>query len=370
MNSAVSSVSNATVQSIFAAELSTFKAEHMLSTSQLKAAQHIMDCRTPAMGGHVNQCDHCGHRIIVYNSCRDRSCPVCQTFRQVKWLNSQEQNYLDVHAFHLVFTVPPELNSLFLSNQKEMYDLLFKASSRTVLQLCSEKKYLGAVPGMTSALHTWGQNLSYHPHIHMAVTGGGLTDFGTWQPARKKFFLPVKVLSARFRTVFLSMLKESFPDTDPQLLNEMWKKDWVVWCKKATDGLSGTLNYLGRYVNRVAISNDRILSFENGIVSFRWKDYADSGRKKIMKLSAAEFIRRFLLHVLPKGFRKIRHYGLYASRDKKARLALCRRLTNSKDPAPPLSTEQLLRKMFGKSFGICPVCHVGTMQMSYEPLIE
>ncbi len=258
----------------------------------------------------------------------------------------------------MVFTVPEELNSLFLHGQEEMYALLFKAASETVMELCTDQKYLGAVPGITAVLHTWGQNLCFHPHIHMIVSGGGLTALGKWVLSRKKFFLPVRILSAKFCGKFMALL-QARRSLSCGLLDVCYSKNWVVYCKPPFGSAEKVLDYLGRYTHRVAISNNRILSLEDGKVTFRWRDYSDGNNVKLMTLDAEEFIRRYLLHVLPKEFRKLRHYGLYAPRNKLERLKQCRRLTGTPAPEAAMSVVERLCNLLGKDFDLCPCCKIG-----------
>lgn len=346
------------VQDIFRQFGTEYRKTHPLTPVQAKAFRAICSCRTAALGAHLDTCSHCGFVRISYNSCRNRHCPKCQTLAKEQWVDRQREDLLDIHYFHIVFTVPAQLKSAFLHDQRTMYDLLFRAASETVLELCADKKYLGAKPGITAVLHTWGQNLQFHPHIHMIVTGGGLTPYEKWQASKKKFFLPVRVLSSKFRGKFMALFQQLFPDADPPLLNTCYCKKWVVYCKPPFGNAENVVKYLGRYTHRVAISNHRILSLKDGKVTFLWRDYSHGNRLKPMTLDAFEFIRRFLLHVLPGGFRKIRHYGLTAARHKKHRLALCRRLTNSK-PTKLSTIEQLLSEMFGPDFDLCPCCGIG-----------
>lgn len=352
------------VQDIFAAHFDGYAAKHRISLTQWKAAQNIMSCRTAKLGAHVDVCDKCGYTRISYNSCRDRHCPKCQTYAKELWLDGQRRDLLNTHYFHVVFTVPEELNSLLLHGPKEMYALLFKAASETVMELCADQKYLGAVPGITAVLHTWGQNLCFHPHIHMIVSGGGLTALGKWVSSRKKFFLPVRVLSAKFRGKFMALL-QARRSLSRGLLDVCYSKNWVVYCKPPFGSAEKVLDYLGRYTHRVAISNNRILSLEDGKVTFRWRDYSDGNKVKRMTLDAEEFIRRYLLHVLPKEFRKLRHYGLYAPRNKQERLKLCRRLTGTPAPEAAMPVVERLRNLLGKDFDLCPCCKIG--HLSREP---
>lgn len=344
------------VQDIFRQYGAEYLHKHSLSPVQAKAFRAICNCRTAALGAHLDTCDHCGFVKISYNSCRNRHCPKCQALSREQWIEKQRSYLLNTGYFHVVFTVPNELNALLLRNQQTAYSLFFKAVSQTLLELCADRKYLGATPGITAVLHTWGQNLAYHPHIHCIVTGGGLTSTGKWKSSRKKFFLPVKVLARKFRGKFLAFLKLagfSFPQ-------ELYHKDWVVYCKPPFHNSSKVIDYLGRYTHRVAISNSRILQLQDHSVSFSWRDYRDHNRMKVMKLDALEFIRRFMLHILPQGFRKIRHFGILASRDKSARISLCRKLTATSFPlTPAVSIIDSLRKIAGNDFDLCPCCRIG-----------
>jgi predicted RNA-binding Zn-ribbon protein involved in translation (DUF1610 family) len=313
------------------------------SFQQLKAFRAILRCRTAALGGHRDACPNCGHQAISYNSCRNRHCPKCQTQARERWLAARERELLTTSYFHVVFTVPHELNLLALENPRLFYDLLFTASAQTLLEIATDRKHLGAEIGVISILHTWGQNLLLHPHIHCAIPAGGLSpDHRCWIRPRYPFFLPVKVLSRVFRGKFLAALKRlhsrnklccSGPAAalaDPQqfakLMRRLHRHDWVVYAKPAFGGPMQVLRYLGRYTHRVAISNHRLLAFEQERVTFRWKDYARGGKQGEMTLSATEFLRRFFLHVLPRGFVRIRHFGFLANRFRASRLTLGRQL--------------------------------------------
>ena len=310
---------------------------------QRKAFRAIQRCRTAALGGHVDLCPQCGHRDISYNSCRNRSCPKCQTQAHERWLAARKQELLPTNYFHVVFSVPHELNVLALDNSRLFYDLLFTASAQTLLEVAADPQHLGAEIGVISILHTWGQNLLLHPHIHCAIPAGGLApDHTRWIRPRYPFFLPVKVLSRVFRGKFLAGLKcfyrskklqcagPSAALADPrqfaQLLRRLYRQDWVVYAKPAFGGPLQVLRYLGRYTHRVAISNHRLLAFDGEHVTFRWKDYAHDGKWKQMTLAASEFLRRFFLHILPKGFVRIRHFGFLANCSRARRLSLCRQL--------------------------------------------
>jgi hypothetical protein len=365
------------VQHIFQKYGDEFVQYHKLSITQQKAFRAISSCRTSALGAHVDTCDKCGYEKISYNSCRNRHCPKCQTFEKEVWLDRQSASLLDCGYFHVVFTVPAQLNPVFYQNQRAMYGLLFRAASETLMELCADEKYLGATPGVTAVLHTWGQNLCYHPHLHCVVTGGGLTKIGTWRCSRKKFLVPVKVLAKKFRGKFLALLQRekldffgehrnlNSPSEFSALLQKLYETGWIAYCKPPFGNAQKVLDYLGRYTHRVAISNNRIVSCENGKVTFRYRDYADGNKNKVMTLPADEFIRRFLMHVLPRGFRKIRHFGLFASRDKSQRIKLCKRLTGSKFTARRETPEQRLERILGKDFNLCPCCKRG--HLAREP---
>jgi len=337
-----------------------------LSPSQAKAFHRIRLCRTSSLGSHALVCEECGSMDVSFNSCRDRHCPKCQHSVQEKWVEAQMSKLLPVGYFHVVFTIPQELNSLILQNQAILYSLLIQSAGHTLMELAKDPKYLGATIGVTSVLHTWGQNLSFHPHVHCIVPGGGLSNDGLrFVRSRKKFFIPVKVISKKFRGKFLDLLIKAYELGEIAFFNEasklalrsnflalvkpLYDLKWVAFSKKPFKSPAHVVRYLGRYTHRVAISNSRILSFDGQSVSFAWKDYKDGGKSKVMTLEAAEFSRRFLLHVLPDRFVKIRHYGLLCSRNIKSKLFKCMRLTGNK--SLPLSTLKVQ-----KDSKICRCC--------------
>jgi len=347
-------------------------------------------CRTATLGGHKDQCDHCGHLEISYNSCRNRHCPKCQTLRKERWIEARSEDLLPIPYFHVAFTIPSELNPLLSMNRKILYDLLFRSLSETLAELANDPKHLGAEIGSIGILHTWGQNLMDHPHIHCIVTGGGLSsDKSRWVSSRKRFFLPVRVISALFKGKFLDFLKKCFksgalvfPDRISHLkqpgdfeifMRRLYHQKWVVYCKPPFDGVKGVLQYLGRYTHRIALSNNRILNIRNGHVSFLWRDYADQNRLKTMTLKAEEFIRRFLLHVLPSRFVRIRHFGLLANRKRKETIALCRQILGEGNPPTQQESrketwQQQLFRICGIDVTRCPVCQIGRMCL-IEPLL-
>lgn len=323
---------------------------HPVSPAQEAVLRHIETCRTAALGGHADTCDSCGHVRISYNSCRDRHCPKCQSLAKAAWLERRREHLLPVPYFHVVFTVPAELNPLMLGNKRQTFAILFEAAAQTLKTLASDPRHLGAEIGVTAVLHTWGQNLGFHPHLHCVVTGGGLSPDGqTWVTpksrgkARKKPFLfPVKVISRLFRGKFLAALEKarmagklSFdggtktlarPQAWRRFRDGLYKKEWIVYAKQPFAGPEQVFSYLGRYTHKVAISNHRLLKMKDGKVTFALKSYAEGGKKGVLTLEATEFLRRFLLHVLPKNFTRIRHFGLLASGNVNTRLAAAKRL--------------------------------------------
>jgi hypothetical protein len=355
---------------------------HTLSHQQRKAFRDIRDCRTAALGGRAKQYD-CGHRVILYNSCANRSCPKCQAAARAKWLSEREAELLSVEVyFHVVFTLPQEIAHLALQNAREIYRLLFRAASETLLTIAAEPRHLGAEIGFLAVLHTWGQNLHIHPHIHCVVPGGGISKDGSrWIACRKKsYFLPVKVLSRLFRKRFLLYLEEAFQKGKLGFQGELerlatpaafaalcWKvrhREWVVYAKQPFGGPAQVLKYLARYTHRVAISNSRLLSLEDGRVTFQWKDYADGGQSKAMTLDAVELIRRFLVHVLPSGFVRIRHFGFLANRARKEKLVLCRSLLAARGLATiARSMDQSVEPSENgeQESNLCPICKVGRL---------
>ncbi|MGA3007747.1 MAG: IS91 family transposase [Opitutaceae bacterium] len=351
---------------------------HVLSPEQRKAFKAIRDCRTAALGGHVEyveQCDTCGHLAISYNSCRNRHCPKCQAKARAKWLEAREAELLPVPYFHVVFTLPQEIGGLALQNAREIYNILFRAASETLLTIAADPKRLGAAVGFLAVLHTWGQNLHLHPHLHCVVPGGGIGPDGeSWVGCRKQsFFLPVQVLGCRFRNVFLIHLRKAFrqgklrfqgelaslakPAAFEALCRKSGKIKWVVHAKAPFGGPQRVLKYLARYTHRVAISNRRLLSMEDGRVTFEWKDYANGSKTGTMTLDAVEFIRRFLLHILPGGFVRIRQYGFLANRARGEKLKLCRALLG----APSAAIIDRDKKPEEQTRKQCPVCKTGRM---------
>ena len=335
------------VADIFRSAGPDYRAAHAghLNLVQLKVMTAIENCRTAALGGHVEACEDCGHWRIAYNSCRNRHCPKCQGAAARDWLAAREADLLPVGYFHIVFTLPAEVADIAWQNKAVVYDLLFRAASETMVTIAADPKHLGARIGITAVLHTWGSAMTHHPHVHMIVPGGGIAPDGKrWISSRLAFLLPVRVLGALFRRLFLTRLLQlhqagrlAFFGAAARLadrraflrhLSPIRNKRWVVYAKPPFAGPQAVLAYLSRYTHRVAISNRRLLAFDDGGVTFRYKDYRRSGagRQQVMTLTSDEFIRRFLLHVLPRGFHRIRHYGLLAGSARKTSLALARKL--------------------------------------------
>lgn len=345
------------VQDIFAQYEEQYRQTNSMTMVQHKAMSAILNCRTARLGGHLDICPSCGDTKPSYNSCRNRHCPKCQTLAKERWIDARKTDLLNVGYFHVVFTVPHEINTLIYANQATCYKLLFHCVAQTLKELSADKKYLGADIGLTAVLHTWGQNLSFHPHIHCIVPAGGLNSLGLWVNTKKKFFLPVKALSRKFRGKFLALLKQQLPDVEQRLIDTCYNKEWIVYCKPPFKTVACVVEYLGRYTHRVAISNNRILKLTNGQVTFKWRDYRDSNCWKEMTVSAEEFIRRFLMHVLPLGFMKIRHFGFLSSRGKQMKLQRCKVLTRTTlEKRERSSTELLLQKLLGRKPSVCKCC--------------
>lgn len=345
---------------------------HVLTPDQQKVMRAIEVCRTEVLGGHLDVCDRCGYSQPSYNSCRNRHCPKCQSLVQAKWVEERMERLLPVHYFHVVFTVPSSLRPIFRRNQRAMYKLLFEAASKTLLTLGDDHKRLGAQLGITAVLHTWTRELEFHPHLHCIVTGGGLSPDGTtWVTARRKYLFPVKVLSHLFRGIFLDGLARLHASGDLRidgdlraLLDPLYRQEWVVYAKRPFGGPEQVFKYLGRYTHRVGISNQRLISLDDSGVRFATKN----GRT--ITLSPQEFIRRFLLHVLPPGFVKLRHYGLWASGNVPTRLAAARLLLPAAASPPPTDTEHIaeeiewqvrLLRLTGIDVTRCPRCGDGRM---------
>jgi hypothetical protein len=348
-----------------------------LSVTQRKALRDLAVCRTAALGGHVEHCLDCAHERIAYNSCRNRHCPKCQALARARWLDREAQHLLPVEYHHVVFTLPAEVGAIALANPALLYDLLMRSAAATLREVAANPRRLGAVVGVLMVLHTWGQNLHHHPHVHCVVTGGGLScnERGVvdaaprWRACRPGFFLPVRVLSRVFRGKFLAGLRRLITAGKLHLpggLAMFAAKDWVVYAKRPFGGPAQVLKYLARYTHRIAISNSRLLALRDGRVTFRYKDYADDHRHKTMTLTADEFLRRFVQHVLPAGFVKARHYGLLANRHRAERLALCRRLLLVVNVAAAALPDPQAAPIESAQSRCCPQC--GGTRLVYREL--
>jgi len=360
-----------------------YRREHVLPRELLRAMRAIEVCRTAALGGHVDQCSQCDFQRISYNSCRNRHCPKCQNSERAKWVDNRKSELLPVEYFHVVFTVPEPIARIAFYNQEVVYGILFRAAAETLLTIARDPNHLGAEIGFFAILHTWGQNLLHHPHVHCVVPGGGLSPgYERWIGCRPGFFLPVRVLSSLFRRLFLEALNTAFAGAKLQFFGEIEelkdpakfiaylapvrKQQWVVYAKPPFGGPQQVLEYLGRYTHRVAISNQRLLAMDNGEVTFQWKDYRQKEKhnSRTLTLPADEFLRRFLIHILPPRFQRIRHFGFLANRYRKEKLALCRQLLTG--PASELLPDAaqcllLLAALTDPTPIRCPACGVGHM---------
>jgi hypothetical protein len=357
-----------------------YQRTHAISYEQKKVIHAIRQCRTAILGGHIEQCENCGIIDISYNSCRNRHCPKCQTVKKLHWVKQRESELLPVPYFHVVFTLPHELNTLVLSNQALLYDLLFKTVGETLLTFGHDAKRLGGELDATLVLHTWGQNLLLHPHLHCIVPGGALTKDSRWVKAKSNYLFPVKAMAKHFRANYLKRLQACYTRHELQFHGEskqyassvefnrlkeiLWKKGWIVYAKKPFAGPKQIIHYLGNYTHRIAISNHRLVNCENGKVSFRWRDYADKNKIKIMTVDAEEFIRRYLLHVLPPGFTRLRHIGFLANRYEADKLKQCRNaLRFDAEPISEEAVDELLLRVYGINIHRCPHCHTGSKKI-------
>jgi hypothetical protein len=368
-----------------------YRQAHALPLHQHQLMQAIETCRTPALGGSVEWCDHCQYTHIVYRSCRNRHCPKCQGLARAKWLEQRKAELLPAEYFHVVFTVPEEIASLAFYNKEVLYEILFRTTAETLLTIARDPQRLGVEIGFFGVLHSWGQNLHFHPHLHCVVPGGGLSpDRERWISGRRGFLLPVKVLSSRFRHRFLKALEKAYaagqlqffgdlePLRDPKVfarrLAPLHKRKWVVYAKSPMGGPQQVLEYLGRYTHRVAISNQRLRALEDGQVTFEWKDYRDQQKLKLMTVSAEDFIRRFLQHALPPGFQRIRYYGFLANCHRARRLKLCRQLLAvpcSELLPRPADYRDFYAALTGRNLKRCPKCGIGTMiQIQVLPRLD
>lgn len=379
-------VDKPTVQDIFIRFYPRYLEHYRPSAQQAKTANNIINCKTGAYGANVSVCEDCGSIQIHYNSCRNRCCPMCQALPKEKWIDLRREDVLDAPYFHVVFTVPEELNPVIYSNQKLLYDALYQAASDTLRELSAEVKYLGAKIGYLFILHTWGSEMNYHPHIHAVVLGGGLDCKRQWRDRGGEFFLPVRVLSKVFRGKYMGQLKRLWKEeklgfhglagkyrnryTFQELLDACYKKEWAPYCKKTFNGAGSVISYLGKYTHRIAVSNRRIISMTEDKVTFSVKDYRHEGRWKYLTLTGVEFVRRFLMHVPPKRFVRIRHYGLLAVRTKTKELTLCRNLLGCQkylSQFRDMSSTEMLKHLWQVDVCSCRSCggHLVASKRSY-----
>jgi hypothetical protein len=349
----------------------------------LKVVDAIISCRTEVMGGHRYRCDQCGEEMVLYNSCRNRNCPQCQSNARMVWVHDRIRELLPVGYFHAVFTVPDLLKPFALRNKKTFYRIMFRAVKETLLTLSGDRRRLGADIGFIAVLHTWGQKLIDHPHIHVIIPGGGLTSKGKWKPCRKKFLFPVPVVRKMFKGKLMYYFTQAVISGEIQLHGQLrqfenqslfrhlkdtlYRKEWVVYIKPPFASPQAVVKYLGQYTHRIAISDQRIISFQNGMVTFSWKDYADNYKRKTMTLGCVEFIRRFLMHVVPKGFMRIRHYGFLANCNRKTKLMQCRAFFGKKSPVKPAGKRtswiEAFKALHGYDPRRCRRCKAGIMEI-------
>ncbi len=368
-------MSNVTIQDVFQRFYPSYLERFSPSIVQQKVSNAVLFCKTPGMGMNLSVCPDCNNKLIHYNSCRNRHCPMCQALATDKWIDLQRENVLDVPYFHAVFTIPKQLYSLTYSNQKLLYNAMYHAVSQTLKELSKDSKHLGASIGYICVLHTWGSKMNYHPHIHTIILGGGLDASRKWKDNGDKFFFPVKVMSAVFKKYYLAELK-CLRENDcleyhgssvqyknhyafKELLDICYKTEWISYIKNAFNGAMSVINYLGRYTHRIAISNRRIISMTDNSVTYSVKDYKNKGKWNTLTIPGEEFIRRFLMHVLPKGFVRIRHYGLLCCRTKKDNMTLCRNLIGCKQYLSELrgmNTEELMKALYNIDICKCPEC--------------
>ncbi len=374
------------VADIFRQHGEAYRQAHPLPLFHLKAMHAIEVCRTAYLGGHREQCNRCGFQRPVYNSCRNRNCPKCQALAKARWLEARKAELLPVSYFHNVFTLPHEVNGLALCNQKLVYTLLFQSVAQTLQEFASDPRHgLGGQLGFTAVLHTWDQKLLHHIHLHCVIAGGALSfDGRRWLHGRRNFLFPVKALSRVFRGKFLDVLSKAFtngklifpgkleplhtPRGFQELLDHVWQKEWIVYSKKPIAGPEQVLDYLGRYTHRIAISNHRLRQVKNGQVTFDYRDRKDGNKVKTTTIPATEFMRRFLLHVVPSAFCRIRHFGFLANRVKHQQLQRCRQLLDQKPetvavPTVPVNARDQLLRLTGIDVSKCPQCQLGTMHI-------
>ena len=368
-------MADVTIQDVFERFLPEYAETKNFSDRQYLAVKCIQACRTSEMGAHVSECESCNSRYIHYNSCKNRHCPMCQGMNVNEWIDLQQENVLDTTYFHTVFTLPEQLYPLIYSNQKVLYDAIYHAANKTLTELSEDNKYLGAQIGYICVLHTWGSRMNYHPHLHTIVLGGGLDEKNQWKDKNGELFFPVKVMSAVFKKYYLTELKELWQEGKleyhgtakylknhyefKELLDMLYTIPWVVYTKEAFGGAQSVIDYLGRYTHRIAISNRRIVRIEGDKVVYKVKDYKNGGKMTEMSVEGTEFIRMFLMHVLPKGFVKIRHYGMLSCRNKSKKITICRNILGGKQYISKLrgmNTAEKIKHLFHCDITKCKNC--------------
>jgi hypothetical protein len=365
-----------TIQDIFNQFYESYCKKYGYDTDANKVARAIMNCKTGNLGFNSSVCEDCDYVGIHKNSCRNRHCPCCQAIPKEIWIDARKSEVVDSPYFHAVFTIPQELNPIIYTNKKLLYSLFYECVSETLKELANEKRFLGAQIGFIQILHTWGQNLSYHPHIHVIVLGGGLTELNDFKASGKKFFIPVRVLSKLFRGKFLCKLRELYIKGNivfsnstsylksnyrwNEFIDSLFSKEWIPYIKETFKGAYNVIEYLGRYTHRIAISNARIVDVSETSVTFKYKDYSDNNKKKEMTLDGVEFLRRFLMHILPKGFVKIRNYGILSNRMKNKKLNIIRKLIGGQiftSKLKGLKMAEVMMKLYGINLKTCPACN-------------
>lgn len=376
-------MSKSTVNNIFREYAVEYINKYNPSDYEIKIIRAIIDCRTETLGGHIQKCDHCGNETTLYNSCRNRHCPQCQFMKKEQWILDRKEDVLPYQYFHVVFTLPDKLNAIAYRNKKIIYKLLFDKTKETLSSVSLDEKYFGAKIGFFSILHTWGQKLNLHPHIHCVVPGGGCRqDKDKWVSAPADYLVPVEVLKQRFRSIFLIGLKQLYnegrlylentgykeKEIFQRLIDELFKTDWVVYIKESFNNSNSVIEYLAKYTHRIAISNHRIISLENGVVTFSYKDYTDGNKKKIMSLPVMQFMRRFLLHIVPHKFVRIRYYGILSNSVKNIQVSKCREYYRIKE-IKRIKKEwyEIYRIVTGIDIFECKKCHKGRM-IVYETI--
>ena len=376
-----------TIQDVFKRFYLEYTKNYFPTPVQMKAAYHILNCKTGAYGKNTSVCEKCGHIVVHNNSCRDRSCPMCQAVSNELWIDEQRPYVLDIDYYHVVFTCPSELYPLLYCNQKTLYSEFYHCVSETLMEMAGDIKYLGGKPGFICIMHTWSSDLSYHPHIHVLLTGGGLDKNNNWHQKRNGFFIPGKPMALLFKGKFLSSIKRLYKEgklifdgmteklrnsySFKELLNKCYSKNWVTNIKESFAGAETVMHYIGRYTHRIAIGNSRIIKMDNETVTFRVKDYKNGGTWKELTVKGIEFIRRFLLHIPPKRFVRIRYYGLLCNQQKKKLIPICRNIIGCREFLRRFKKNDkvdAIKKLYNHDVTLCPCCG-GHMKLEFSPRV-